>query len=201
MKKAFDTLPHASLLKSLSDLELPQSFVSWIKSFLTSRKQKVLLNGVLSSAPVNVTSGVPQGSVLAPYLFACHMGSLKPCLPNSHMIKYADDVNIIYPFSRESSVQSIIDDELQNMKTWCALNGLTLNDHKTQVLILKKPRVDYSALQSLTPVPSTELTTLGVIFNDTLTWNPHVDDITKRASCRIHVLRQLKKIRPFCDKA
>ena len=52
-------------------------------SFLQSRKQKVILNGVLSSNTVNITSGVPQGSVLASYLFACHMGSLKPKFPDT----------------------------------------------------------------------------------------------------------------------
>lgn len=194
MKKAFDSLSHACLLKSLTESGLPQSFVSWIKSFLTSRKQRVLLNGVLSPLTVHVTSGVPQGSVLAPYLFACHMGSLKPRRPSSCMLKYADDVNILCPFNRDSSVQAVIQSEIQNMQTWCATNGLSLNDDKTQILLFKKPKVDYSVFDTLASRVSTHLNILGVFFNHSLTWDTHVDEVTKRASRRIHVLRQLKKI-------
>ena len=194
MKKAFDSLSHVCLLKSLSDCGLPRSFISWTKSFLTSRKQRVLLNGVLSSNTADVTSGVPQGSVLAPYLFACHLSSLKACLPHSCMIKYADDVNILCPFNRDSSVQSIVQSELENMKIWCTRNGLSLNENKTQILIFKKPRVDYSAINTLVPSISEHLNILGVTFNSALNWDTHVDVITKRASRRIHVLRQLRNI-------
>ena len=194
MKKAFDSLSHACLLKSLTESGLPQDFVCWIKSFLSSRKQRVLLNGVLSASSVNVTSGVPQGSVLAPYLFACHMSSLKPYLPNACMLKYADDVTIVCPFDRDSSVQAIIQTEQQNMQSWCAANGLSLNEGKTQLLLFKKPRLDYSVFDTLIPQVSVHLNILGVFFNHALTWDTHVDEVTRRASRRIHVLRLLKKI-------
>ena len=117
MRKAFDSLSHACLLKSLTDGGLPLEFVAWIKSFLQSRKQRVVLNGTLSSNVISVTSGVPQGSVLAPYLFACHMRSLKACLPDTCMIKYADDVTILCPFKPKDSLQSIVELEMQKIKS------------------------------------------------------------------------------------
>ena len=194
MKKAFDSLSHECLLNTLSEGNLPQNFILWTQSFLRSRKQNVILNGVLSSNTISVTSGVPQGSVLAPYLFACHMGSLKANLPDTRMIKYADDVTLLCPFSSRDMIQTMIHTELQNMKTWCDSHGLSLNEKKTNVLIFKKPRIDYSTLVSVTPSLCSYLKILGVTFNDELNWNSHVDSITKSASRRIHVLRQLKKI-------
>ena len=194
MKKAFDSLSHECLLNTLSDGGLPRNFILWTKSFLQSRKQKVILNGVLSSNTVSVTSGVPQGSVLAPYLFACHMGSLKPKLPDTCMIKYADDVTLLCSFSSKDPVQTMIKTELQNMMTWCDSHGLCLNNDKTKVLVFKKPRIDSSYLDSIIPSPCSHLKILGVVFNDKLNWDSHVDAITKSASRRIHVLRQMKKI-------
>ena len=195
MKKAFDSLSHASLLKSLSAVKnLPSNFIIWLENFLQSRQQKVIINGTLSTNTVQVTSGVPQGSVLAPYLFASHMGSLTPASSEARMIKYADDVSLLFPYTQFDSVQTILHIELQNMRNWCSNHGLSLNDNKTRVLIFKKPRIDYATLNTLNPVPNTDLNILGVIFNHYLSWDSHVDLVTKSASRRIHVLRQLKRI-------
>ena len=195
MKKAFDSLSHACLMKSLSEGGLPSGFLSWIKSFPRSQKQRVSLNGVLSPSVVSVTSGVPQGSVLAPYLFACHMGSLTPSLIRTCMIKYADDVTLLCPFDSINSVQPIIQNELDNMKNWCNEHGLSLNDNKTKILCFRKSRINYSPLDSIVPSFCTQLNILGVMFNSNLNWDSHVNMITKTASRRIHVLRQLKRIK------
>ena len=60
--KAFDKVPHKRLLKVLKYYSIPSNIVDWIKSFLTSRKQRVIVNGTPSSW-YDVFSGVSQGSV------------------------------------------------------------------------------------------------------------------------------------------
>ena len=65
--KAFDTVPHERLLAKLKHAGVRNSLHNWVKNFLTKRTQKVTLDGV-SSPPVSVTSGVPQGTVLGPLL-------------------------------------------------------------------------------------------------------------------------------------
>ena len=199
MKKAFDSLSHACLLDSLAEGGLPRNFISWIKSFLQPRRQRVLIDGVLSSNVVNVTSGVPQGSVLSPYLFASHMRSLEARLPVAQMIKFADDVTLLCPYRTKDSIQSIVQTELSNMATWCSEHGLSLNDKKTKLLVFSKPRVSHTLDNQFSPSPSSSLNILGVTFNEALNWDAHVDAITKSASRRIHVLRYLKRI-PFVTK-
>ena len=64
--------------------------MKWLKDFLTKRRQQVSVNGEQSDA-TEVTSGVPQGTVLAPLLFLCFINDL----PNnilSTVRLYADDV-------------------------------------------------------------------------------------------------------------
>ena len=74
LSKAFDGIPHDLLLDKLSGLSVPDVafFVNWIKSYLSNRQQRVRLSTFISSL-VAACSGVPQGSLLGPYLFALFM--------------------------------------------------------------------------------------------------------------------------------
>ncbi|KAI0230185.1 Eukaryotic translation initiation factor 4E-binding protein 1 [Lamellibrachia satsuma] len=58
--KAFDKVPHLRLLSKLTSYGITGNTQNWIKSFLSNRKQRVSVNGVLSDI-TDVTSGVPQG--------------------------------------------------------------------------------------------------------------------------------------------
>ena len=67
ISKAFDSLNHKVLLRKLEHLGLSERSLRWFRSYLTDRKQSVLINGELSE-PHTITLGVPQGSILGPLL-------------------------------------------------------------------------------------------------------------------------------------
>ena len=64
--KAFDKVLHQCLIRKLKFYGIQGSTLAWIKSWLTSRSQSVIVDGVCSKSVVVETSGVPQGTVLSP---------------------------------------------------------------------------------------------------------------------------------------
>ena len=72
LRKAFDSVPHRLLVDKLTSLGLDAHIISWITSYLTNRKQHVVVCGE-SSQDAPVLSGVPQGSVLGPLLFLLYI--------------------------------------------------------------------------------------------------------------------------------
>ena len=66
--KAFDSIPHSYLLSTLEQIRLHSHIIQWLKAYLTNRRRRVQVNGVLSDS-VHIVSGVPQGSILGLILF------------------------------------------------------------------------------------------------------------------------------------
>ena len=88
--KAFDKVDHYCLLQKLSDTGIGGKLGRWIHSFLTDRKQSVLVNNHFSE-DVEVVSGVPQGSVLGPLLFVIMINDIDNTVKQAKVRCFADD--------------------------------------------------------------------------------------------------------------
>ncbi len=68
MSKAFDRVWHRGLIAKLETFGVQGQLLDWFSSHIKDRIQKVFVNGALSNA-VSLNAGVPQSSVLGPFLF------------------------------------------------------------------------------------------------------------------------------------
>ena len=90
--KAFDTVPHRRLMSKTAGYGVNENTTRWITNFLTNRSQRVVVKGCPSDWR-NVTSGVPQGSVLGPTLFVLYINDL-PSTTLSSLRLFADDAKL-----------------------------------------------------------------------------------------------------------
>ena len=115
LQKAFDKVPHRSLLHKLHKIGIRGNILKWIEDWLSGRKQRVVLNGEKSSW-IDVTSGVPQGSVLGPILFIIYINDIDENIVNKFW-KFADDSKMIGKVGSEQNIATVKND-LQELIDW-----------------------------------------------------------------------------------
>ena len=91
-QKAFDKDPHQRLILKLKSHGMGNSLINWIEQWLTDRRQRVVVDGEISSWK-SVLSGVPQGSVLGPILFWVYISDLEERVTGK-ILKFADDTKL-----------------------------------------------------------------------------------------------------------
>ena len=136
LAKAFNTVPHRRLLGKVKAHGVEGKILRWIEAFLVGRQQRVTI-GVTRSGWTPVPSGVPQGSVLAPLLFALYVNDLPGVLSCGIKI-FADDSKLYRPVCLPSDYLALQRD-LDAAVRWADKWQLVFNANKCKALRIGQP--------------------------------------------------------------
>lgn len=136
LSKAFDTVNHSILSYKLDLYGIRGSENQWFRSYLSNRKQKVFVNGVESNFLL-INSGVPQGSILGPFLFLIYINDFEKATNYFSLRLFADDTSLTATRKDLDILLQKINFELPAIHEWLCSNRLTLNLSKTKYLVFQ----------------------------------------------------------------
>ena len=198
LKKAFDTVCHPILLNKLKSFGMKGLEFDWFNSYLSHRKQ-ITKVGTATSDMTSVNFGVPQGSILGPLLFTLYINSLPSVACHCKINLYADDTAVFYAGDSVDDVSEKLTADMGKIAMWMEESRLTLNTSKTKAMLFgshfklsnASPLNVFIRDTPLEAVPSFKY--LGLNFDQHLSWNLHVDHVTKSVSKYIGLFYRIRK--------
>ena len=199
LEKAFDTVNHKILLSKLDHYGIRGVANEWFSSYLSNRTQSVCVNGV-SSSPLPITCGVPQGSILGPLLFLLYINDMNLAVESSKIFHFADDTNLLCSSRNLKTLKQNMNKDLKLLYDWLCANRLSLNVKKTEFIVFRPPRYKQGVritlnLHHTQLFESSKLKYLGVILDNKLNWKAHIAELSKKLSRAVGLLY---KIGNFC---
>jgi hypothetical protein len=195
IKKAFDKVWHKGLLYKLNQAGISGELLLWLKSYLSEREQRVVLNGQFSEWG-RISAGVPQGSVLGPLLFLLYINDLVHEVRHCNIRFFADDTCLFIDIEDRIASANCANEDLERIRKWSEKWLVTFSPTKTKSLITsnKPDRKDnppvFFGNTAIEEVDNHIY--LGLNFSYNLKWNSHICDVHTKAAKRLNLMLPLK---------
>ena len=130
-------MKHDLLIAKLGAYDFQKGALSFMKSYLTKRRQRVRVNSNFS-AWERIISVVPQGSILGPLLLNIFLNDLFLFVENSYLSNYADDSNLYSCGNNLEEVKQTLRGDFQIVTKWFYEKYMVLNSGKCHFMCLSK---------------------------------------------------------------
>ena len=193
LEKAYETTWRYGIMKDLHNMGLRGRLPNFIKVFLTDRKFRVRIGRTLSDIQ-NQEEGVPQGSILSVTLFNIKINSITNCLnPGVDSYLYVDDFCITYKSKYIRTAERQLQQNINKIKKWATTNGFKISKTKTQCVHfcqIRKMHNDPKLKLDDSEIPVVnQYKFLGIIFDQKLSFNPHIQYLKDKCSRTLKLLR------------
>jgi hypothetical protein len=192
IKKAFDSVPHLSLLHTLAQAGITGTLLNWFDSYLNNRTQITKISGC-TSASANITSGVIQGSVLGPILFLIYINSALHQIKYGEPFLFADDIKIVYAIHRDNPDKDFraIQLDLDALSIWSNTSGLHFSAEKSFILTSGCPMPPHPFLLCTSTLRiASETRDLGIRYTRLFNFSAQAEyQIAKARQLSFYILR------------
>lgn len=171
-------------------------FLDWFRAYLSNRLLYVKIKSSISDA-FFATSGLPQGSHLGPLLFLIFVNDITSCFSDVEVLLFADDVKVFKEIANIDHCRTL-QSNIDCLNVWCERNNLFLNVDKCKVLTFcrKMNPIVFNYTSNSTDLERvTEMTDLGIIFDEKLNFIKHIQNITNKSMKTLGFL--LRTIKDF----
>ena len=196
ISKAFDKVRHEGLLYKLKSMGISEELFKLLENYLSGRFQRVLLNGQTSSwRPI--LAGVPQGSILGPFLFLIYINDLPDELKSNAKL-FADNTSLFAVVNDKNESANILNNDLKLISKWAYDWKMFFNPDPSkpaqEVLFTRKKQIQNHPTISLNNI-QVERTShqkhLGIILDEKLNFKQHLDSIIPKVNKVIFVIKKL----------
>ena len=155
---------------------------------------------------LSLSTGAPQGSIWGPLLFLISVKDIPKSSDNFNFILYADDTTLYSCIEHPSDTMDHINDELDKVYAWLAINKLPLNINKIKYMIFHAinksiegfiPSLVINEIQ-IDRVNSFKF--LGLNLHENMSWNTHTEFVANKLAKYLGVLNRIKHFTDWCFK-
>ena len=194
ISKAFDRVWHKGLLHKMSGIGCSDNVLKWFASYLSGRRQRVVLNGQASDW-TPVLAGVPQGSILGFLLFLLYINDIVKHIGCSIRL-FADDIVLYIIDGCPNAAARCLNVNLQTISQWTEYWLVNFNANKTLSMIISRriisPPHPPLFMNGTMLQETNSHKHLGLTLSSSCNWSDHIKNISEKAWSRLNLLRAVK---------
>ena len=181
---AFDNVSFKAISEAIDQSPLDSSTAGWIKNMVTN--QHVTITHKNATRRIKTKRGCPQGGVLSPFLWNLVIDDLLHYTAKhipGYIQAFADDIMSLAERDDLDVIWQRTQTTIKTIENWCQSKGLNISALKTKIGMFT-----WNRKWSLRPIEvcgetielSNEVKLLGITLDSKLTFNTHIDNITKK---------------------